>query len=69
LPTKLQSRFTVALRLGETNNLHAPPAQPGTYDVFVSVGQRDGTPRLALPLPGYDGQRRYKLGQITLTAR
>ena len=38
LPTKLQSRFTVALRLGETNNLHAPPAKPGTYDVFVSVG-------------------------------
>ena len=69
LPTKLQSRFTVALQLGETNNLHAPPIKPDTYDVFVSVGQRDGTPRLALPLPRNDGQRRYKLGQIRLTPR
>jgi hypothetical protein len=44
----------------------APVTKPGTYDVFVSVGQRDGTPTLALPLPDDDGQRRYKLGRITL---
>ena len=36
---------------------------------FISVGLRDGTPRLALPLTDDDGQRRYKLGQIDLTAK
>ena len=48
---------------------HAPPTKPGTYDVFVSVGRREGTPQIALPLPGDDGQRRYKLGQIVLMPR
>jgi hypothetical protein len=44
----------------------APVTQPGEYTVYVSVGQRDGTPRLALPLTGDDGQHRYKLGQLLL---
>jgi hypothetical protein len=45
----------------------APVTKPGRYQVFVSVGQRDGTPRIALPLTGADGQRRYRLGSITLS--
>lgn len=49
-----------------TAGLVAPVTRPGTYDVYVSVGQRDGTPRIALPLPGDDGGRRYRLGTITL---
>jgi hypothetical protein len=40
--------------------------KPGTYDVFISVGDRDGTPRLALPLKDGDGHRRYRLGTIEL---
>lgn len=44
----------------------APVVRPGACSVFVSVGQRDGTPRLALPLAGGDGQHRYKLGEITI---
>ncbi len=36
----------------------------GTYDVFVSVGDLDGTPRIALPLPDADGEKRYRLGRI-----
>ncbi|MCU0785475.1 MAG: DUF4832 domain-containing protein [Verrucomicrobia bacterium] len=56
----LQSTFTVGLI--------APTTQPGTVDVFVSVGERDGTPRIALPLPGDDGQRRYRLGSLNLKA-
>ncbi len=39
-------------------------ATAGTYDVFVSVGQLDGTPQIALPLDGDDGQRRYRVGTI-----
>ena len=51
-----------------TAGLVAPVTQPGEYDLFISVGQRDGTPRIALPLPGDDGQRRYRLGSIKLAA-
>ncbi len=40
--------------------------RPGTYDLFISVGSRIGTPRIALPLRDGDGQRRYKLGRITV---
>ena len=40
--------------------------KPGDYNVFVSVGDRDGTPRLALPLSDGDGHRRYRLGTLTI---
>jgi hypothetical protein len=46
--------------------LVAPTTQPGAYDVFVSVGKRDGTPTIALPLRDHDGQRRYKVGTLEL---
>ena len=46
--------------------LYAPTTRPGTYKLYVSVGQRDGTPTIALPLKDGDGQRRYLLGSITL---
>ena len=65
----LQSRFTVALQFAGLNGFHTPPIKPGTYDVLVSVGSRDGTPQIVLPLAGHDGQRRYKVGQIKLTGR
>jgi len=39
----------------------------GTYDVFVSVGAKDGTPTLALPLAGGDGHKRFQLGRIEVT--
>lgn len=63
---KLASRFTVAFRHVDPRGTHAPPTKPGVYDMFVSVGARDGTPVIALPLANPDGQRRYKVGQITL---
>jgi hypothetical protein len=46
----------------------APPPRlgPGKYTVFVSVGSRTGTPGIALPLAGDDGQRRYRLGTIEM---
>ena len=46
--------------------LIAPTTRPGTYEVFVSVGQRDGTPILELPMEGDDGQHRYRIGKIEL---
>ncbi|HOW74191.1 MAG TPA: DUF4832 domain-containing protein [Phycisphaerae bacterium] len=53
-----QSLFTVGLI--------APTTRPGTYDVYVSVGRRDGTPVIALPYAEDDGQRRYLIGKVTL---
>ena len=44
----------------------AEVVKSGTYEVFISVGDRDGTPRLALPLKDNDGHRRYHLGTITV---
>jgi hypothetical protein len=36
----------------------------GKYQVFISVGERDGTPKLELPLKDHDGHRRYRLGSV-----
>ena len=47
--------------------LYGPVTNPGTYDVYISVGSIDGTPKIALPLENNDGNRRYKIGKITLT--
>lgn len=44
----------------------APVTLSGDYALYVSVGLRDGTPRLALPLAGDDGRQRYRLGQVVL---
>ncbi|MCC6445816.1 MAG: DUF4832 domain-containing protein [Armatimonadetes bacterium] len=43
-----------------------PGLAPGEYELRVSVGGPDGTPRLALPLPQDDGHRRYSLGTVRL---
>lgn len=42
----------------------APVIPEGTFDVFISVGEADGTPRIELPLSKSDGKRRYWLGKI-----
>ncbi len=42
-----------------------PTLAPGEYDVCVSAGRRDGTPRIALPLGRVvDATRRYRIGRI-----
>jgi len=56
--TTHESSFTIGL--------FAPTTKPGSYDVFISAGARDGTPQIALPITGDDGQRRYRLGTVTL---
>jgi hypothetical protein len=42
----------------------APAVNPSMLDVFLSVGKRDGTPVIALPLADMDNNRRYKLGLV-----
>lgn len=41
-----------------------PVLPSGMYDVFVSVGEADGTPVYELPHDGDDGQRRYRIGRV-----
>jgi hypothetical protein len=59
--------FTIGRMQKDSFGSFGPATAPGTYDVLISVGQRDGTPTIALPLPNCDGHRRYKLGQMRLT--
>ncbi len=47
----------------------APVTQPGTYDLYVSVGRRDATPTIALPHDDDDGHHRYRLGRVTVMPR
>lgn len=65
---RLQSRFVVAFRHKDPLGTFAPATKTGTFEVFISVGQRDGTPQIALPLPGDDGRHRYKVGKIRIAA-
>ena len=44
----------------------APKFPSGTFDVYLSVGEADGTPVYELPIGDSDGQRRYKVGQMKL---
>ena len=44
----------------------APTTRPGDCGLFISVGARDGTPRIMLPLADDDGQHRYRLGTVHL---
>jgi hypothetical protein len=63
---RLLSRLVVAFRHHDPRGHHAPPTRSGDYTLFVSIGSRDGTPTIALPLPDQDGHRRYKVGRIRL---
>ncbi len=57
--TSHQARFAVGLV--------APTTKAGTYSLWVSVGQRDGTPVMELPLDGSDGAKRYRIGELQVT--
>ena len=58
--------FTQAKKVGDyATDTRVPTLAPGTYALAVSLGDRDGTPRLALPLKGGVG-RRYPVGTIRL---
>lgn len=64
------SKAPVTAHESEFNvGLYAPTTRPGTYDLYLSVGSRDGTPIIELPIEGSDGQRRYKIGSIELVGQ
>ncbi|MBO7654585.1 MAG: DUF4832 domain-containing protein [Kiritimatiellae bacterium] len=67
--TAVSHTFTCVLANESTDNPYgwaAPLVPRGTFDLFVSVGKRDGTPVYELPLPDGDGKRRYRIGKIQI---
>ena len=63
---KLNSVFTIGSQFKDTAKTFARNVQTGNFEVFVSVGHRDGTPVFELPYSGNDGFKRYKLGEFSL---
>ncbi|MDR1455834.1 MAG: DUF4832 domain-containing protein [Tannerella sp.] len=63
--SSLTSSFSVAPAFGRFSRA----CQPGTYDLFFSVGKLNGTPLYELPYAESDGHKRYHAGRITLTER
>ena len=51
---------------GYAKDTRVPTIEPGEYTLCVSLGDADGTPRLALPLKGGSG-RRYPIGKLRVS--
>lgn len=45
---------------------NVPTLKPGKYTLFLSVGNVDGTPEIALPIPGDHTVRRYEIGDVEI---
>jgi hypothetical protein len=69
----LETEVTIAMGFREIfkgeEKLFAMTANPGEYDLYVSVGKLDGTPVYHLPYDHTDGHRRYKVGKIKVGER
>lgn len=63
------SEFTVSSAFRDPIQTFFRKVEPGEYLLYFSVGKKDGTPVLELPLDGHDGARRFKLGEIVLLPR
>jgi hypothetical protein len=61
-----QMNFALSRRL--RGRYRAGIRQSGSYEVYISVGTRMGTPQIALPLPGDDGNRRFRLGILEVVS-
>lgn len=65
--TPLDTRGIVAQVFTDTFGSFGRTCPTGTFSIYFSVGQADGTPRIALPYDHDDGHRRYLMGTVTLT--
>lgn len=62
----LKSTFVIAPAYSDHKGVFSRRCNPGSYDLFISVGKQDGTPVYELPYNEDDGHKRYKIGRITL---
>ena len=68
-PVQITTEFTVAASFKDPVNTFFRIANPGKFDLFVSVGKEDGTPVFELPYNDNDGHKRYKMGSIEVLDR
>lgn len=66
---KITSRFTIAPSYNDPVKSFYRGVKPGIYDLYVSVGKKDGTPVFELPYNDDDQHKRYKVGQIEIIDR
>ena len=66
LSKKLNSELTIGSQFKDTVKTIVRNVQPGIFEIFVSVGDEDGTPVYELPYSGNDGLKRYKLGEFRI---
>lgn len=66
---QISSIFTIAPAYNDTVRTFFRGVKPGKYDLYVSVGKKDGTPIFELPYNETDGHKRYKMGQIEIAER
>ena len=65
----ITSEFTIAPAFRDSAGTFFRNAAAGDYTLYVSVGKKDGTPVLELPLDHPDSAKRYRIGSIALSAR
>ena len=68
-PSVLTSSFTIAFSFADRSENYFRSCHPGLYYLYVSVGQKDGTPIYELPYDDSDGKKRYKTGKILIEER
>ena len=66
---KLSAEFTIGSQFKDTIKTFARNVQSGIFELYVSLGNADGTPVYELPYSGNDGFKRYEMGQIEVIGR
>ena len=62
-----EQHFCVAPRYKDKAGVFFRSCAIGEFDLYISVGMRDGTPLYELPYNGSDGNKRYRIGKIRIT--
>ncbi len=68
-PAVATSSFTIAPSFADRSGNFFRACKAGIYDLYVSLGKKDGTPLYELPYKNSDGKKRYKMGQIIVEER
>jgi hypothetical protein len=64
---EISSRFVIGPYFNDPVDTFTRKIDPGSMDLYFSIGRRDGTPVLELPYGEADGNKRYRLGSMMLT--
>ena len=66
---QISSIFTIAPVYNDPIKSFFREVKPGKYDLYISVGKKNGTPVFQLPYNENDGHKRYKMGRIVISTR